>query len=214
MITCSKRQGSLIDNLNENTRVGERDDYEEEEEEEEEDLWRDNKENTTGAMYSSKEGDANKGSAARDDELTQLEKEVSEIASKLHDFRTRVPKMLERKVEEEVVALRPKDDDVAGNGEGSNEDARAGALVNEEAEAGELLSRLLKATSDLPGMRQTLESSVARLERTIENAEEAMENAKTRQADADDVATPGAGGKTARRHAVATKHVRPSPYLK
>ena len=161
-----------------------------------------------------KAGDAQGGPAADDEELARLEREVSEIATKLQDYRTRVPKMLERKVEEEVVALRPREADGGGAGAGEDEAARAGALANEEAEAGELLSRLLKATSDLPGMREALEGSVARLERTIENAEEAMENAKTRQADADDVATPGAGGKTARRHAVATKHVRPSPYIK
>ena len=105
-----ERQGSLIDKLNENTRVGERDDIEEEEEEEEDDLWRDNKENAAGAVDAGgKAGDAQGGPAAHDEELARLEREVSEIATKLQDYRTRVPKMLERKVEEEVVALRPRE---------------------------------------------------------------------------------------------------------
>ena len=89
------------------------------------------------------------------------------------------------------------------------------SMTNEEANAKELHDRLLKASKDLPMMREMLESSLARLERTVNTATEA---AKARPIDeigiGEHVVTPGTGGKTAARHAVATKHVRSSPYLK
>ena len=90
------------------------------------------------------------------------------------------------------------------------------ALVNEAATASTLHAKLLKASKDIPALRDMLEKSVSRLERTVGNAEEVLEKARSTQPNVvdDDVATPGAGGKTARRHAVATKLIRSSPYLK
>lgn len=87
-------------------------------------------------------------------------------------------------------------------------------MVGEAATASTLHSRLVKASKDIPALRDMLEKSVSRLERTVGNAEEVIEKAKTQPSGDDDVATPGAGGKTARRHAVATKLIRSSPYLK
>ena len=91
-------------------------------------------------------------------------------------------------------------------------------MTNEETDAKELHDRLHKASKDLPAMREMLEASVARLERTIKTAEEAKSKARVKEPELElggAVATPGVGGKTSSRHAIATKYVRPSsPYLK
>ena len=104
-------QGSLLDKLDENTRVGALDTLEDDEEEEEEDdLWRDNKENTEGAALQNagRNTEHAGGAHCKDEELEQLEKDVAALAARLHEHRTKVPKLLESKVEAEVVALRPK----------------------------------------------------------------------------------------------------------
>ena len=111
-LSRTREQGSLLDKLDENTRVGAFDDFEEEEDEEEDDLWRDNKENTEGnaAQNAGRNADHAAGGTqhCKDEELDQLEKEVAALAAKLHEHRTKVPKLLEDRVEAEVVALRPK----------------------------------------------------------------------------------------------------------
>ena len=103
----TKMAGSIMDKMEENIRVGE---YltidEEEEEEEEEDLWRDNKENAGEQMY---HRDKSAGKATcKDEELVQLEKDVTELVTKIQDYRTRVPKIVEEKIQNELSALRPE----------------------------------------------------------------------------------------------------------
>ena len=98
----TKMAGSILDNLNMNIRVGENNDNDSDDDSDLDELELDqDKENDS--MYQRKDE-----SVGKDPETETLQRDITELVVKLQDYRTRVPHMVQTKVEEELSALRPK----------------------------------------------------------------------------------------------------------